>query len=71
MARTEEFLTTQDTAALLRLSDRTIRTLCIQARLPGARKLYGKWLIHRPTLLEAFKGKRGKINAGAPAGHAP
>jgi excisionase family DNA binding protein len=54
MTTTEEFLTTEETAQLLRLHDRTIRTLCGQARLPGARKLYGKWLIHRPTLVAAF-----------------
>jgi excisionase family DNA binding protein len=67
MAAPEEFLTTEETAQLLRLHDRTIRTLCCAKRLPGAAKLFGKWLIHKPTLITFFKDKEEGNHEGQAA----
>lgn len=55
-----ELLTIDETAALLKLSDRTVYAMLRQGRLPGASKISGKWRIDRRKLL-AWVAKGGEL----------
>lgn len=55
-----ELLTIDETAALLKLSDRTIYEMLRNGRLPGAAKVSGKWRVDRDKLL-AWIAKGGEL----------
>jgi excisionase family DNA binding protein len=55
-----ELLTIDETAALLKLSDRTIYEMFRGGRLPGAAKVSGKWRIDRDKLL-AWIARGGEL----------
>ncbi len=55
-----ELLTIDETAALLKLSDRTIYAMLRAGRLPGAAKCSGRWRIDKAKLL-AWLGKGGEL----------
>jgi excisionase family DNA binding protein len=65
------FLSLDEAKQLLKLSNRTIRQMCYEGRLPGAAKLRGKWLVHRGTLVSTFtKAGQGEVDdESAGAGH--
>ena len=58
-----ELLTIDETAALLKLSDRTIYEMLRNGRLPGAAKVSGKWRVDRDKLL-AWIAKGGELADG-------
>ena len=58
-----ELLTIDETAALLKLSDRTVYEMLRTGRLPGAAKVSGKWRIDRDKLL-AWIAKGGELAEG-------
>jgi excisionase family DNA binding protein len=58
-----ELLTIDETAALLKLSDRTVYEMLRNGRLPGAAKLAGKWRVDRDKLL-AWVAKGGELAGG-------
>lgn len=47
-----EYLTLQEVADLLRISERTAYTRCREGQLPGAAKVAGKWRVERAALEE-------------------
>ena len=55
-----ELLTIDETAALLKLSDRTIYAMLREGRLPGAAKVSGKWRIDKRKLL-AWVARGGEL----------
>ena len=59
-----ELLTIDETAALLKLSDRTVYAMLREGRLPGAAKVSGKWRVDRDKLL-AWIAKGGELADGA------
>ena len=62
-----EFLTISEVCDLLRLSERTVYTMCRAKRLPGAVKIGNQWRVDRNKLIASLKedeteakgGKRG------------
>ncbi len=60
-----ELLTIDETAALLKLSDRTVYEMLRTGRLPGAAKVSGKWRIDKAKLL-AWIAKGGELADAAP-----
>jgi len=46
-----ELLTIDETASLLKLSDRTVYAMLREGRLPGAAKVSGKWRVDKDKLL--------------------
>ncbi len=62
-----EFLTVPQAAALLQVSNATIRKWLEDGTLPG-RRLNRRWRIHRPTLIDALAGATGPVARDEP-GH--
>ena len=56
-----EFLSVPETAALLRIGERTVYKLVRQGDLP-ALKVGGQWRVHRPTLLEWARGRHMELS---------
>lgn len=50
MGNLRDMLTTDEAAAALRVAEWTMQRKCKQAQIPGAIKLWNKWLIPRETV---------------------
>lgn len=61
-----ELLTIDETAALLKLSDRTVYEMLRTGRLPGAAKVSGKWRVDKAKLLD-WIAKGGELADAAPS----
>ena len=61
MSAEPEFLSVPETAALLRIGERTAYKLVRDGELPAI-KVGGQWRVHRPTLLE-WAAKGGEVPA--------
>ena len=59
-----ELLTIDETAALLKLSDRTVYAMLREGRLPGAAKVSGKWRIDKEKLVD-WIAKGGELADGS------
>jgi hypothetical protein len=51
-----EFVTPSALSAETGISPDLLRSLAARGRLPGARRLGRRWLIHRPTFVASFEG---------------
>ncbi len=53
-----EFLTVEETAALLRLAPKSVYDLISRGEVPGASKIGGAVRVHRPTLVASLSGQK-------------
>lgn len=56
---TQKYLTTDEAAAQLRLSNKTVRRMLIDGRLPGTR-IAGRWRIAAQLVSEILDGKSNR-----------
>lgn len=63
-----EYLTIPEVCELLRLSERTVYTMCRAKKLPGAVKVGNQWRVDRNKLIASLKadetGKKGGKGRG-------
>ena len=63
-----EYLTIPEVCDLLRLSERTVYTMCRAKKLPGAVKVGNQWCVERSKLIASLKaeetGKKGGKRRG-------
>lgn len=51
-----EFLSPAELAREVGISAPRLRGLCLRGKVPGARRLGGRWVIHRPAFVASFAG---------------
>ena len=67
----EPVLTIRETAALLKMSERTVYLLAKEGRLPGAVKLGGSWRVVRGRLLAWLDTNCAPADAESHESHEP
>ena len=61
------FISVADASALLGVSDRRVRVLCEEGRIPGAQKVGPQWIIPAdPKVTEAGRVRPGKVALSPP-----
>lgn len=60
--RTRSLISVPAAAEKLKVSDRRVRVLCVQGRIPGAVKIGRDWLLpDKPVVIAADRRRPGKI----------
>ena len=63
-----EYLTIPEVCDLLRLSERTVYTMCRAKKLPGAVKVGNQWRVERRKLIASLKTDQEGKKAGKRSG---